>query len=110
MSTLRRAIFVACPARTAMRVDPHKPVSAPKGREHARGACLEDFGAVLTVRDLAALLRVDKDSAYKLIHSGALAHIRCGRAIRIPKTAVENMLGISASHRSAEQPLRKPTA
>lgn len=53
---------------------------------------LDDCGDVLTVREVARVLRINRDSAYGLVHSGALAHFKCGRSIRVPKVAVLRLL------------------
>jgi excisionase family DNA binding protein len=54
---------------------------------------LENCADVLTVREVASLLRINKDAAYALVGSGILHHFRCGRSIRIPKIAVLRFLG-----------------
>ena len=49
---------------------------------------------VLTVGEVQVLLRIGRDATYALIHSGALASIRAGRSIRVPRAAVERLLGV----------------
>ena len=40
---------------------------------------------MLTVKEAAALLRVDRKTIHREIACGRLAHIRLGRVIRIPR-------------------------
>jgi excisionase family DNA binding protein len=43
---------------------------------------------LLTVKELAAILRVGRDAAYKLVHEKAVPVIRLGRQFRIPRAAL----------------------
>ncbi len=45
-------------------------------------------GQVLTVAEVAALMRVSKMTVYRLLHSGDLPGIRFGRSFRIPEQAL----------------------
>jgi excisionase family DNA binding protein len=47
---------------------------------------------LLTVAEVATLLRVSKMSVYRLIHSGELEAVRFGRSFRVPKAAVDAYL------------------
>ncbi|HET7723529.1 MAG TPA: helix-turn-helix domain-containing protein [Propionibacteriaceae bacterium] len=47
---------------------------------------------LLTVAEVATLLRVSKMSVYRLIHSGELEAVRFGRSFRVPQTAVDAYL------------------
>lgn len=42
----------------------------------------------LTVPEMAAVLRISKDTAYSLISEGRVPHIRIGRAIRVPRESL----------------------
>lgn len=42
----------------------------------------------LTAREAAPLLRVSKNTMYRLIANGDIPHVRIGRTIRIPAEAV----------------------
>lgn len=53
---------------------------------------LEDAPDLLKVEEFGRLLRIGKNSAYGLIRSGRVAHVRIGRAIRVPKEAVRRFL------------------
>jgi excisionase family DNA binding protein len=54
---------------------------------------LDQFGDVLTVREVARLLRVNKDAAYLAIHSGVIPHFKIGRSIRVPRAGLQKLLG-----------------
>ncbi|WP_107288277.1 helix-turn-helix domain-containing protein [Streptomyces sp. NBRC 110611] len=46
----------------------------------------------LTVAEVAAVMRVSKMTAYRLVHSGHLPAIRVGRSFRVPEAAVHEYL------------------
>ncbi|MCC8022298.1 MAG: helix-turn-helix domain-containing protein [Clostridiales bacterium] len=48
----------------------------------------EQYGDVLTVRELCEMLRISRNLAYDLLNSGAVRSIRVGRVHRIPKQSV----------------------
>lgn len=54
---------------------------------------LDALPAVLTVREVAAVLRLSIHSVRGLIREGRLSVIRAGRAIRVPRAAVLALLG-----------------
>jgi excisionase family DNA binding protein len=43
----------------------------------------------LKVKEVAAELRCGKNQAYELVRSGAIRSVRIGRAIRVPREALE---------------------
>jgi excisionase family DNA binding protein len=49
---------------------------------------------VVTVSDAARLLGISRTHAYELVARGALAHVRLGRRIVIPKHALDTLLGL----------------
>ena len=51
-----------------------------------------EIPAVITVEELAEILRIGRNSAYKLVKSGDIDIIRIGRTIRIPKNALLDYL------------------
>ena len=51
-----------------------------------------EIPAVITVEELAEILRIGRNSAYKLVKSGEIDIIRIGRTIRIPKNALLDYL------------------
>lgn len=50
---------------------------------------------LLTVAEVAAMMRVSKMSVYRLIHSGELEAVRFGRSFRVPQAAVDEYLRTS---------------
>lgn len=60
---------------------------------------IDNYPDVLTVAELADLLSVCKNTAYKLICTGRIDHIRIGRSIRIPKVCVEVFLKTKTTER-----------
>lgn len=47
---------------------------------------------ILTVEDLTKVFAVGKNTAYKLIRSGAIYSVRVGRNYRIPRYAITEFL------------------
>jgi len=47
---------------------------------------------LLTVAEVAALMRVSKMTVYRLVHSGELPALRVGRSFRVPADAVTDYL------------------
>lgn len=46
----------------------------------------------LTVKEVAALLKISRNTAYRLVRSKRLKSIRVGRQIRVPRSALEDYL------------------
>jgi excisionase family DNA binding protein len=53
---------------------------------------LSDAPEVMTVPEVARLLRINRNTAYGLIRRGELYAARIGHAIRVPRTALEQFL------------------
>ena len=53
-----------------------------------RNVTFENYSDILTVKELCSLLKIGRNTAYELIHSGAICHIRIKNQIRIPKAYV----------------------
>lgn len=53
-----------------------------------KNVSFETYSEILTVKELCSLLKVGRNTAYDLIHSGAIRHIRIKNQIRIPKVYV----------------------
>ena len=51
---------------------------------------------VYTVGEVAGLLGISRTLAYELVARGALAHVRLGRRIVIPRHALEQLLSVTA--------------
>jgi len=49
---------------------------------------------LLTVAEVARIMRVSKMTVYRLIHSGELEAIRVGRSFRVPEQAVSRYLKV----------------
>lgn len=48
----------------------------------------QNFDDILTIDELAELLKIGKNTAYRLINTGQIESIRIGRTHRIPKKSV----------------------
>lgn len=53
----------------------------------------ENLPPVLTVEELAEILRIGRNTAYNLVKEKKIKSIQCGRAIRIPRKAIEELIG-----------------
>lgn len=53
---------------------------------------ITEYPDVLTVTDVARILRIGRNSAYQLIGSHCIRSVRVGRSIRIPRRALEDYL------------------
>ena len=51
-----------------------------------------NFGDVVTVQELSKMLRVGRNTAYNIINSGEISHVKVGNQIRIPKSSVIDFL------------------
>jgi excisionase family DNA binding protein len=71
---------------------------------------LADLPPVLTVEEFAAAMRLSRGSAYEFVRQGGVRHVRCGRSIRIPRSAVLELLGDPQEMREAGFPASKPLA
>lgn len=49
---------------------------------------LESLPLLLTVNELASVLRIGRNAAYQLVNDGEIQSIRVGRSIRIPRNAL----------------------
>ena len=47
---------------------------------------------VLTVAEVASMMRVSKMTVYRLVHSGELPAVRVGRSFRVPEDEVNEYL------------------
>ncbi len=53
---------------------------------------MSDGVTLMTVAEVAQIMRVSKMSVYRLIHSGQLEAVRFGHTFRVPKEAVDAFL------------------
>jgi excisionase family DNA binding protein len=56
-----------------------------------------DLPLVLTVEEAARALRIGRGAAYEAARTGELPVIRIGRTLRVPRHALEQMLGAEAT-------------
>ncbi|GHV13299.1 hypothetical protein FACS1894219_07920 [Clostridia bacterium] len=56
---------------------------------------LDNYRDVLTVKELAEVLRIGKNAAYDLVRTRAVASVRIGRKYLVPKRKVIEFLGDS---------------
>jgi excisionase family DNA binding protein len=59
---------------------------------HIEGREFGELPLVLTVPEAAEALRVSRGAGYELVRSGVLRSIRLGRTIRVPKSALVELL------------------
>ncbi len=48
--------------------------------------------SILTVEEVASILRIGRNAAYNLVKSGGIRSIHLGRSIRIPRSALLQLL------------------
>jgi excisionase family DNA binding protein len=60
--------------------------------------------ALLTVKEVAALLRVGRDTAYSLVAEKRIPSIRLGRQIRVPRAALLSHIEREASAGTEKRP------
>jgi excisionase family DNA binding protein len=70
---------------------------------------LDEAPDVLTVPEVAALLRCGRNQAYQLVRRGDLYAARVGRGLRVPKSALLAYLGVDASAPAAVPSTDDPT-
>jgi excisionase family DNA binding protein len=54
---------------------------------------LEEAHDVLTPEETAKVLRIGRNATYEAIQRGEIPSVRIGRKIRVPKLALQRMLG-----------------
>lgn len=62
----------------------------------------ENLPPVLKVKEVAALLRVSLSQAYDLVAEGAIPSVRLGKAIRVPRAALEELICLQANRLQAD--------
>ena len=70
---------------------PPSPPAEPGGQPDPRDP-LELLPEVLTVREVAAVLRIGRNQLYEAVARGEVRAVRIGRTIRIPKTTLLALL------------------
>lgn len=56
---------------------------------------LDNIPVVISVPELADILRVSRNTAYAMVRSGQIPSVRTGVQIRIPKKSIEKYLNIA---------------
>lgn len=65
---------------------------------------LDEAHELMTVREVQTFLRIGRNAAYGLVASGQLPAVNLGkRQLRIPRHAVAELVGISASESTPEE-------
>ncbi|GAB3259969.1 helix-turn-helix domain-containing protein [Arthrobacter pigmenti] len=57
---------------------------------------------LLTVEEVASVLRVSKMTVYRKVHSGELESVHFGRSFRVPASAVQRYLATATGPSDAE--------
>jgi excisionase family DNA binding protein len=61
------------------------------------GAPAEQYETLLTISEVANVLRVSKMTIYRLVHDGQLPSMRIGKSLRVPVSALDAYLGQAAA-------------
>lgn len=56
---------------------------------------LEEIPVVVSVPELAEILRISRNTAYAMVRSGQIPSVRTGTQIRIPKKALEKYINVA---------------
>jgi excisionase family DNA binding protein len=62
------------------------------GKEEKGRAALNDCRDVLTVMEMAGVLRIGKNAAYALVRDGTVPSVRVGRKYLVPKNCMFDFL------------------
>lgn len=67
------------------------------------GAPAEQYETLLTISEVANVLRVSKMTIYRLVHDGQLPSMRIGKSLRVPVSALDAYLSQAADPRGSDQ-------
>lgn len=56
----------------------------------------ENLPPLLTVGELASILRIGRNAAYQLVNNGRIQSIHVGRSIRIPRNALMQFIACTS--------------
>ena len=63
-----------------------------RAADDARGPGGLTDGRLMTVAEVAEVMRVSRMTVYRLVHGGELSAVRVGRSFRVPERAVQDYL------------------
>ncbi len=66
-------------------------------------ATADQYETLLTISEVANVLRVSKMTIYRLVHDGRLPSMRIGKSLRVPVSALDAYLGRAAEAGSVDQ-------
>jgi excisionase family DNA binding protein len=81
-------ICISSADKRCMDNEPTPPEAAPRRLDSRRPMNL------LTVTEVAAMLRVSKMTIYRMVHAGRLPSLRVGQSYRIPAEAAAALFGV----------------
>jgi excisionase family DNA binding protein len=61
-------------------------------KEERKYVALNDYSDVLTVMEMANILRIGKNAAYALVRDGTVSSVRVGRKYLVPKNCIFDFL------------------
>jgi excisionase family DNA binding protein len=67
------------------------------------GAPAEQYETLLTISEVANVLRVSKMTIYRLVHDGQLPSMRIGKSLRVPVSALDAYLSQAADAQSTDR-------
>ena len=68
----------------------------------AEATLFDDYPDIMTVQQISDALHIGRNSAYNLINSKAIGHLRIGSSIRVPKACLIDYVA-SAWHKADKQ-------
>jgi len=63
---------------------------------------LDNYNDVLTVKEMAKVLRIGKNAAYDLVREGAVVSIKVGRKYLVPKNCILDFLSSMNYHKDVD--------
>lgn len=67
------------------------------------GEPAEQYETLLTISEVANVLRVSKMTIYRLVHDGQLPSMRIGKSLRVPVSALDAYLSQAADAGSTDR-------
>lgn len=85
---------------TAAQSQSSRPMTSPQA---GGTVTLEDLPLLLTVDEVAEVLRIGRNGAYAAVANGCVRSVRIGRIIRIPRAALAALIGAEGSMTADDQ-------